>query len=179
MAKTEIRSEQILDTSVTRSDLNTATIGNAVITKLIAGTNVNIGSTGVDTGTGDVTVNVNNSAIFKQTTLVIDGGGSAITAGAKIWVLIPFSCTITSWELTADVSGSIVLDIWKDTYANFPPTVADTITGTAKPSLSSQIKNQSSVLTGWTVGINAGDYLKFNVDSASTVTKIVFVLKYG
>ena len=32
-------------------------------------------------------------------------------------------------------SGSIVIDVWKDTYANFPPIVADTITASAKPTL--------------------------------------------
>lgn len=63
MPKTEIRSGQILDTSVSRADMNIATTGSAVITKVIAGTNVTIGSTGVDAGTGDVTINATGGSV--------------------------------------------------------------------------------------------------------------------
>ena len=84
---------------------------------------------------------------------------------------------ITSWTLVADQTGSIVIDLWKDTYANFPPTVADSITGSAKPTLSSAVKNQSSTLTGWTTGISAGDIIRFNVDSASTLTRITLSIQ--
>lgn len=112
--------------------------------------------------------------------LVIDGGGSAITTGVKGFLSIPFACTITGWTLLSTdgsaTSGSIVVDIWKDTYANYPPTVADTITASAKPTLSSVNKNASTTLTGWTTSIAAGDVLGFNVDSASTVTRVVLSL---
>jgi len=57
MPRTQIPSEQIDDQGVTRVDLNTDTAGSAVITKIVAGTNITITETGVDTGTGDVTVN--------------------------------------------------------------------------------------------------------------------------
>lgn len=57
MPKTEIRGAQIKDTSVQRADLDVSTTGSAVVTRLVAGTNVTFGSTGVDTGTGDVTIN--------------------------------------------------------------------------------------------------------------------------
>ena len=110
-------------------------------------------------------------------TMITDGGGSAITTGLKGYLEIPFACTITAWTLLADVSGSIVVDIWKDTYANYPPVVGDTITASAKPTLSSAIKNQSSTLTGWNPTINAGDIMAFNVDSVSTVTKITMSIK--
>jgi hypothetical protein len=109
-------------------------------------------------------------------TLVLDGGGSAITTGAKTWVVVPYSGTITQWDITSDQTGSIVIDVWKDTYANYPPTVADTIAGSEKPTLSSAIKNQDSDLGTWTTSISAGDILKFNVDSVSTVEKVVLVL---
>ena len=75
------------------------------------------------------------------------------------------------------MSGSIVIDVWKDTFANFPPTVADSIAGTEKPTLSSQDKNQDNTLTTWTTSINQGDILAFYVDSASTLTKVNLALK--
>ena len=76
-----------------------------------------------------------------------------------------------------DQSGSAVIDVWKDAYANYPPTVADTITASAKPTVSSATKSQDSTLTGWTTSIAAGDILKFNLDSVTTATKIVLTLK--
>ena len=70
-----------------------------------------------------------------------------------------------------------MIDLWKYTYANYPPTVADTIAGSEKPTLSSQIKNQDNALTTWTTSVSAGDIIAFNVDSASTVTKITLSIK--
>ena len=110
-------------------------------------------------------------------TFIIDGGGSAITTGQKGHLEIPFACTITGWTLLANQSGSIVIDVWKDTYANFPPTVADTIAGSEKPTLSSAQKNQDLTLTTWTTAVAAGDILAFNVDSVSTVTRVILSIR--
>jgi hypothetical protein len=108
---------------------------------------------------------------------VIDGGGATITTGVKGDITIPFACTITEWTLMADQSGSIQIDIWKDTYANYPPTVADTITASAKPLISAATKGQSSTLTGWTTSVAAGDTLRFNVDSVTTCQRVTLSLK--
>jgi hypothetical protein len=111
-------------------------------------------------------------------TVTIGDGENAITAGAKaILAEMPYAGTITGWTLVADQSGSIVLDVWKDTYANIPPTVADTIAGTEKPTLSSAHKNQDLSLSTWTTSLSKGDSLIFNVDSASTVTRVSLVLR--
>jgi len=107
---------------------------------------------------------------------LFDGGGSPIVAGYKNHIKIPFACTILSWELSADASGSIVIDIWKDVLANFPLTVADSIVASAKPTLASVAQNSSSTLTGWNTTIAAGDYLGFRVDSAATVQVVNLVL---
>jgi hypothetical protein len=109
--------------------------------------------------------------------VVIDGSGSAIAAGTTSYITVPYSGTITEWTLIADQSGSIVIDVWKDTYANFPPTVADTIAGSEKPTLSSANKNQDTNLTTWTTAVSAGDVIAFSVDSASTVTRVTLTLK--
>lgn len=107
---------------------------------------------------------------------VIDGGGAVITTGVKGDLMCPFGCTITAATLLADQSGSIVVDVWKDTYANAPPTVADTITAAAKPTLSAAAKSQDSTLTGWTTSISSGDVLRFNVDSVTTCTRVTLIL---
>jgi hypothetical protein len=108
---------------------------------------------------------------------IIDGGGAAITTGQKGHVEVPFAMTITGWTILADQSGSIVVDVWKDTYANFPPAVADTIAGTEKPTLSSAQKNQDLSLTTWTTAVAVGDVLAFNVDSAATVQRVTVALR--
>lgn len=109
--------------------------------------------------------------------LIIDGGGSAITTGVKGYLEVPFACTILAVTLLADIVGSIVIDIWKDTFAAYPPTVADTITAAAKPTLSAANKSQDGTLTGWVTTVAAGDILGFNVDSVATVTKVTLSLK--
>lgn len=109
--------------------------------------------------------------------VTIDGGGSVLTTGAKkVYLSVPTACTITKARMLADVSGSCVLDIWVDTYANFPPTVADTITASAKPTLSSAQKSENTSLTGWTTALAAGSILEVNVDSATTVTRVILDL---
>lgn len=110
-------------------------------------------------------------------TFIIDGAGTVIAAGQKGHLEIPFAYTITGWTILADVSGSIVIDVWKDTYANFPPTVADTITGTEKPTISAAQKGQDLTLTTWITAIAAGDILAFNVDSCTTITRVVLTLR--
>jgi len=72
----------------------------------------------------------------------------------------------------SDQTGSIVVDVWKDTYANFPPTVADRIAGTERPTLSSATKNQDLSLSTWQTSVTSGDIIAFNVDSASTLTRV-------
>ena len=130
----------------------------------------NVATTGTFTKNGnDVTVGT--------VTFIIDGGGATITTGVKGYLTIPFACTINEWTLLADQSGSIVVDIWKDTYANFPPLVADTITASAKPTITTATKGQSSTLTGWTTTIAAGDILAFNVDSITTCQRVTLSLK--
>jgi hypothetical protein len=108
----------------------------------------------------------------------IDGGGVPITTGVQgSGVRVPFDCIIQSATLQSNVSGSIVIDIWKDTYANFPPTVADSICASAKPTISASNKSEDVTLTGWTKTITAGDILYFNVDSCSTITNVTLTLK--
>lgn len=106
----------------------------------------------------------------------LDGGGSAITTGVKGYVVAPYACTITGWYLVSDVSGSIVIDVWK-TASPTIPTVSNTITGTEKPTLSSAQFNSDTTLTTWTTSVAVGDIIAYNVDSASTLTKATLTIK--
>ena len=107
---------------------------------------------------------------------IIGTGVSVISTGVRGHFLIPFNCRIEQATILALVSGSIVLDLWRDTYANFPPTAADSICGTSKPTLVSTNRSQDSTLSGWSTNLVRGDILAVNVDSASTVTQVTLAL---
>ena len=89
---------------------------------------------------------------------------------------IDIDCTISQVTLLADQVGDVELDIWKAAFASFPPTVDNTITADDKPTLSGAQSGQDSDLTGWTTAIAAGDVLRFNVDSAATITRLTIAL---
>lgn len=141
----------------------------------------NIGGAGgvVAELTGAEVVTLMGAANYTTLAYSIDGGGSAITTGIKgTGLRIPFGCTITRATLLAETSGAVVVDIWKDTYANFPPTVADTITASAKPTIAaSGVKDEDATLTGWTTAIAADDILYFNIDSVTTITHLTIFLR--
>lgn len=98
---------------------------------------------------------------------------ASLTAEIHYLVPIPYDCTITAVQLVADQTGSAAADIWTDTWANFPPTIADTITSSTPPTLSSAQKVEDSTLTSWTVNLTKGNYLAIYLTSATTVTWVV------
>lgn len=80
---------------------------------------------------------------------------------------VPYRMTLTGWELVADTPGSVVLDVWADTFAHFPPTVGDTIAGTGKPTLAAA-QTASGGIAGWDrVALLEGERLWVHVNSAS------------
>jgi hypothetical protein len=97
--------------------------------------------------------------------------GFIIPAGTtglvKVPLEVPMALTITEWQILSldGTTISAVFDIWKDTYANFPPTIADTIVAAAKPTITSAVKANSTTLTGWTLNLNKGDIVMVNVES--------------
>jgi len=111
-------------------------------------------------------------------TYIIDGGGAVIALGLHGFLEVPFDCEIEQVTLLADQAGTMTVDIWNDIYANFPPTVADTITAAAKPTLAGPTdKYQDSGLAGWTTGIDEGDILAFNIDAVTVCTRVAICLK--
>lgn len=106
--------------------------------------------------------------------------GDANFIGLIGYVTIPYSGTITGWQVVGDVSGSCVFDIWKES-AGVIPTIADSITGSEKPTLTSQQINSDTNLTTWTTTtVNAGDIVAIVLDSASTLSRAwltVFITK--
>lgn len=162
------------------------------ITTLIRLGSVYQGSTWRQTAAGPITIDttattwavtplasggLNSNIIVHSFGISMDGSGSPITTGVKGYTEIPFSGTITGWTLLGDVSGSIVVDVWKAAYSSYPPTVSNTITGGTLPTISSAVKGQNLSVSGWTTSVTAGDTIGFNVNSCTGITKATLVIR--
>lgn len=108
---------------------------------------------------------------------VIDGGGAEIWTGEKgdSGGLV-FAGSLAAVELLAEPAGDVVVDIWKSSYADFPPSVSDSICGVSKPTLSSGIKYRDTTLTGWDVTVAVGDSFRFVIDTVSLIEKLTITL---
>src|SRR5258706_10409396 len=106
--------------------------------------------------------------------LIIDGGGSVITTGAKGQIHIPFPMTITAWRVMADQAGRIVIDVRRAPHAI--PSVFVFCGGNA-PTLSGVGFNEQ-VPSGWTATtLLIDDWIDFNVTgSPSSVTRVTVCL---
>lgn len=116
---------------------------------------------------------------YSTINFVIDGGGSAITTGIKGDIVVDYACTAVAWTLLADQSGAIKIDIWKDTYANFPPTDDDSMCGGHEPEIAaSGVSAQDTDIADWSgEAIAAGSVLRFNVDSCTTIQRCTLSIK--
>jgi hypothetical protein len=113
-----------------------------------------------------------------QLGITIDGAGANISAGVKGFLRVPYNCAITKAEMVANDVGDVTVEVWKDTYAAFPPTSADSIYGGTPPTITANNKSTDATLSGWTTSLTEGQYLAFNVPSASTgsLTRVTLVL---
>ena len=126
----------------------------------------------------NVTSEILNQSNVKSTVigLSLNNGNNDISIGEKSHIYIPYNAEIKKWTLLSEQTGNIQIDVWKNTYNNFPPTSSDSITGTNYPNLSSQNKNQGNV-SSWTTTINAGDIIKFNVDSVTDIHDCILIIE--
>jgi hypothetical protein len=107
----------------------------------------------------------------------IGGYGTVIPTGVIGDLQAPAAGTIVSAALMADQTGSVSVDIWKDSYANYPPTVADSIVASSPLVVSSGVGVLDQTLSGWTTAVAAGDCFRFNVNSVTTVTRLTIALR--
>lgn len=165
-------------------DLPLASLVNINSNRLLGRDAVGVGpvsemavSTGLGfTGTGSLQVLDNQrlrSLVFQSAT---------VTAGVKGDISVPFNCVIQRVTLLADAAvatNPLIVEIWKDTFANYPPVVGDSIVASAKPTINIAAQSgQISVLTGWTTVITAGDTLRFNVvaPAATGATRVAICI---
>lgn len=113
----------------------------------------------------------------REIKITIDGDGAAITTGLKAsYYTVAVAGTVAAWYISGTPSGSIVVDICKNTSL---PVAGDSMTGgNSRPSLSSATVNSDTTLSDWTTtALAAGDILAVNVISCTSVTNCVITLK--
>lgn len=105
MSRTQIGGSLIENFSVGRSDINTSTSGEALITKLLVNSPLTISSTGANSGTGDVTLGLSTANLltsFNTRTGSITLTGTDVV-NALGYTPVSGNQTIT---LSGDVTGS-------------------------------------------------------------------------
>jgi hypothetical protein len=106
----------------------------------------------------------------------IDGANAEILPGLRSGIEVPFKCTILSSRVVADRVGSITVDLLRKPFASLPPGPGDTICGGNPPALANALAAQDVTLTGWSLVLNAGDWLFPNVTAALVVREVTVSL---
>lgn len=111
------------------------------------------------------------------------GAAAAVATGAVRGAvyIAPFAGAVVGWRIvavpiTGQSTGSCTLDVWKKAATGGLPSGSDTITASAKPSLSSAVEGSSTTLTGWTVTFAQGDKFTFEVESVTNLAEIYLEL---
>lgn len=128
------------------------------------------------TGFATVAAGVLSAVTLKGSAgISIDGGGSAIEASGSRMVQVPYGGTIVAARIIADQAGDISFDIQKSTWAGFPPT--SSIVAGAPPNLTNDQTYEDTGLSGWTLGITAGDVLEFIWSGAADCEWVILQLE--
>lgn len=114
---------------------------------------------------------------FYTVNYMIYGGGDPVPVGAYPAFEAPMAGVIVRSRALLDQAATLTADWWKDTYANYQPANADSITASAPVSTSAAIKAEDSTLTGWTTAISAGDILMPNIDANDLAEWVTLVLR--
>ena len=107
--------------------------------------------------------------------------GHVLGTGLAGYLVAPYGGIINGYAMLADASGSIAVDIWRCSYAQFDagvthPVLADSICGGNLPAIVSDVKVQGAA-TGWITAFSPNDVLAYNVYSTSgTISQLTLSL---
>lgn len=157
MAATRISSQDILDGSVKRADLDVTTSGQAVVTKIIAGSNITISETGPDAGTGDVTINST-------------AGGTGTVTSVDLAVPSEFTLSgnpiTTSGTITISKANETANTVWAGPATGIPAAPA------FRALVSADIPNNAADTTGTSGSTMALESLTTTVDVSGATAPI-------
>lgn len=138
------------------------------------------GSAGIDVyeyNDGGNEILVISGSVDASLHMILGDGSSVISLGVKGYIEVPFDCNIKSGTLLADTTGIVVVNLYKDTYGNYPPTSGDAITGSSPLMISNSNKTQDTTLPGWQTRLAAGDVIAVNIDNCVTIEQVTVSIK--
>lgn len=118
--RTQVKTKQVLDQGIMKDDINTTITGQALITKLILGDSLTATSTGVDEGTGDVTLNLGFKVVQQNRDPLASDDATAGYAPNSTWINTvtknQFVCVdVTNgnaiWKKTTEIDDMLALAI--------------------------------------------------------------------
>jgi hypothetical protein len=101
---------------------------------------------------------------------------SVLVAQDSSKLRVPFDFTITAAEVTADVIGQLIVEVYRSSYTVWD--TFDKLSGGSPIRLFNQKKNQA-ILTGWTVDVKEGDYLMFRIIDTPILVKQATITLIG
>lgn len=101
-----------------------------------------------------------------------------VAVGTKGYIRAPYDATITGYTILTDTSATVTLDVWKIASGTALPTNSNSITASAKPTLTADDVIHSTTLTGWTTSVTAGDLIAWEVEANNNAHMIVFLLEF-
>ena len=118
-------------------------------------------------------------------TMILDNGGTAFSSGtgcssgSLIGFEWPFSGSLQTATVITDNASNVEIQLWKDTFANWPPASTANICGTSPLRTASAKTLQVTTLTTWTACFAAGDWIVPRVIGCSGPTKAFLALRYN
>jgi hypothetical protein len=105
-------------------------------------------------------------------------GGADVRPGFKGYQQVPFDAILVGMTIVADRAGSIVFDIYRSTWAAFPPRQKDTLItlSTFRPALNVAQVASDDALFGWQTVLTKDEVLGFDVLSASGLNSVTLTL---
>jgi hypothetical protein len=125
--------------------------------------------------------------VMGQLVILIGDDVVAIQPGTRVDWRVPFNLRLLDWTILSTYTGSIQFDVRLDTYANFPPTGADSIIEADPPILSSGVKAEGTIPhgtdplfgeTGWAWDLDEDETVRFIAVSASGVKQVTLMFRY-
>jgi len=155
-------------TKVAESGLSGETALASLSTGLLK---VTTGTGALSTATGSDLPSHTHTGVAAGAGYLIDGGGATITTGVKGDLPpMPFAGSITGYAILADQSGSLTVQLWKDTMANYPPVVGDLVL-TMTLTSNTRVPTSGAYTAVTAIPFAVGDVLRVNVSSATTVQR--------
>lgn len=161
--------------SVALDDLTDVTLGTPALNEVLTFNGTVWESSPLPGGSSSLVTYVRGATWVRSTAIA--------TPVADVVIHIPKACTIVGWAVYGrgplagqDVAGSCEIDIWRSASGAFPPTVANSIVASDKPTITAAKAAVGSALTGWTTTLNVNDALLFRLDSCSTFAQVFLQL---